>query len=1190
VWITADVNVPDALLAAQREDRLVIFAGAGVSVDSPSSLPLFRSLARRIGSDAGIVASDKDLDSPDRFLGDLDLAGRTNVHRRVADILGTEDSAPNLLHTALLRLAVAGGRELRLVTTNYDLHFSRAAEALQIPAPRFDAPALPLGDDFAGIVHLHGSLEQPPARLVVTDQDFGHAYLTDAWAAQFLQRMFRRYTVLFVGYSHADVVMDYLARGLPRGTSRYALAADDDLFKWRRLDIEAVPYPRSVRGGHEALSVAIVEWADRTSLGLLDRRQRIADLVSAPPPEEPVIADYLAEALTTESTAAFFAEFARGADWLAWAETQDSFKQLAMDTSDTVAAPALAHWFASNFVVVESESQRALKTIQLFGGRIGALLWHQIAAALFRAKDARPSTLQSWVVLLLETAPAYASGSLDFLLTTCRWPEDREAALLLLEHLISPHLTIHPTFPIWTEPSEVNERHVRADVSLRGKQHWLAQAWQTLFVPHMIETASELATMVSRALTRAHRMLTAFDAATHDWDPCSFGRSAIEPHPQDQHPEPIDVVIDIARDSLEHLLDHNVDIGSTLIASWAQAQAPLLRRLAIHGWAHRDDKTPDEKVSWLLADGRLFDHAAKHEVFRLLQVSMAAASIELRNTVIDTIQERTPESEYRDYSIYNYLVWITIIDPDLAEAAAKLALMQQEHPDFGPREHPDLDHWMSSGFAASTFPLSTEAMHIQIATDPQSALREILSYENAEPFARSDWSDALQQVSAVVSQWPEDGHTLLVHLADLDDDSTAAGLWRAVISGWSSATLDHDQWSSALSRLDAAPTSVETTYAIAQLLEHGARSQDSGLTVDLVSPARRIARSIWTTATGIDTDPDARTGWYGAAINTPAGATAEFWMHSIAIEWRDAQDTWTGLPAEVAADLQAMICDPGPRGAAARAILGGQLLFLFGADEAWCAGHLLSVFDWDSTSAAFAAQAWDGYLQVGRWNERLLRDHLLDLFVKATTHIETDLPGRRDRFCEYLAAVAIISEANPIETGWLQRFVSQASQASRTAWASGVRATLHSGTTELAERRWSAWMRTYWQQRIDSIPAPLDLNEAAAMAAWAPHLGEAFPEAVRLAVASPAPLDHKNLLVHSLIETGTLARYPKDTIRLLTHLLTHTALGAEPEYQLEECVRLLRHDAQEGELRPLAEAAIRVGYQSAGQWIDDEGD
>ncbi len=65
------------------------------------------------------------------------------------------------------------------------------------------------------MVYLHGRLDQEHHRLIVTDEDFGKAYLTDAWAARFLDRMFGEYPVLFfVGYSHNDTIMKYLARGL----------------------------------------------------------------------------------------------------------------------------------------------------------------------------------------------------------------------------------------------------------------------------------------------------------------------------------------------------------------------------------------------------------------------------------------------------------------------------------------------------------------------------------------------------------------------------------------------------------------------------------------------------------------------------------------------------------------------------------------------------------------------------------------------------------------------------------------------------------------------------------------------------------------------------------------------------------------------------------------------------------------
>src|SRR5690554_7670999 len=41
--------------------------------------------------------------------------------------------------------------------------------------------------------------------LVITDREFGRAYLTEGWARRFLVALFRKYVVLFVGYSHDDL-------------------------------------------------------------------------------------------------------------------------------------------------------------------------------------------------------------------------------------------------------------------------------------------------------------------------------------------------------------------------------------------------------------------------------------------------------------------------------------------------------------------------------------------------------------------------------------------------------------------------------------------------------------------------------------------------------------------------------------------------------------------------------------------------------------------------------------------------------------------------------------------------------------------------------------------------------------------------------------------------------------------------
>jgi len=56
--------------------------------------------------------------------------------------------------------------------------------------------------------------------------------------------MFERYTVLFVGYSHDDVVTSYLMRRIAARGARPALRPDDETKrrseKWNLLDISPI--------------------------------------------------------------------------------------------------------------------------------------------------------------------------------------------------------------------------------------------------------------------------------------------------------------------------------------------------------------------------------------------------------------------------------------------------------------------------------------------------------------------------------------------------------------------------------------------------------------------------------------------------------------------------------------------------------------------------------------------------------------------------------------------------------------------------------------------------------------------------------------------------------------------------------------------------------------------------------------
>ena len=211
-------------------------------MDPPSNYPDFNALASRIG---GSIHARREGEAIDRYFGRLREIGVT-VHEQVRSILSSPDSHPNVLHEALIGI-FGEPKHVRLVTTNFDRHFTTAAtNRFGATCPEvFFAPALPVGSDFAGIVHLHGSVEKASNRLVLTDADFGRAYITEGWATQFLQRLFSRYVILFVGYSHQDMLLNYLARGFTAGSlgpGRFALTWPDDDAKWRNLGI----IPRSL--------------------------------------------------------------------------------------------------------------------------------------------------------------------------------------------------------------------------------------------------------------------------------------------------------------------------------------------------------------------------------------------------------------------------------------------------------------------------------------------------------------------------------------------------------------------------------------------------------------------------------------------------------------------------------------------------------------------------------------------------------------------------------------------------------------------------------------------------------------------------------------------------------------------------------------------------------------------------------
>lgn len=269
-------DIPGELIQKQEAGEMVFFCGAGISV--PTGLPSFPALVDHLyeslnvshGPREKMMIAQKDFAG---VLGHLENRVTGNAMRlEVARLLSSPPRPDSLrLHRALLQVSRTPSG-MRLVTTNYDDNFARANVADDL---HFDAwPTLPDLDHWNSVVHLHGriqaSLVEPNVpRLVLTGKDFGEAYLNKRWAAEFVSKLMDRYTVVFVGYSMADVVIRYLTdavAGRRVGGDTYALVGYTDKQRrerreaeWTAISIRPIFYHS--RNEHEELVRTVEEWA-----------------------------------------------------------------------------------------------------------------------------------------------------------------------------------------------------------------------------------------------------------------------------------------------------------------------------------------------------------------------------------------------------------------------------------------------------------------------------------------------------------------------------------------------------------------------------------------------------------------------------------------------------------------------------------------------------------------------------------------------------------------------------------------------------------------------------------------------------------------------------------------------------------------------------------------------------------------
>jgi hypothetical protein len=356
-------DIPDKLLQAHEEGRVVFFCGAGISY--PAGLPGFKGLVENIyrltytqfsafeeeAFDRGQF--DTMLDQLERHLPGQRLVVRRALERALKPKLRRKGATDT--HESLLRLARSREGALRLVTTNYDRVFEAAAKRSGQRFHSYSAPLLPIpkSSRWDGLVYLHGRLSEKEGdiaalnRLVVTSGDFGLAYLTERWAARFVSELFRNYMVCFVGYSLNDVVLRYMMDALAADRmlgenppQAWAIGEcepgqeDRKAIEWEAKGVAPVLYNvHAGSRGHSMLHDTLHAWSETYRDGVMGKERIVVSYCPTRPSASTRQDDFVGRmmwALSDKSglPARRFAEFnpAPSLDWLLDAFSEERFQ------------------------------------------------------------------------------------------------------------------------------------------------------------------------------------------------------------------------------------------------------------------------------------------------------------------------------------------------------------------------------------------------------------------------------------------------------------------------------------------------------------------------------------------------------------------------------------------------------------------------------------------------------------------------------------------------------------------------------------------------------------------------------------------------------------------------------------------------------------------------------------------------
>jgi len=1169
-----EIKISRRLIQAQREGRLAVFAGAGVSMGHPAQLESFGGIVNEIEERTGIERREA---SFEQYLGRLESQG-VPVHRMTREILTENDSSATDLHRSLLRL-FGTSKDVRIVTTNYDLLFSLAAGEMEWDLKVFDAPVLPRGNQFAGLVHIHGSFRQTDDQLVLTDQDFSRAYLTEGWARRFLQQLFSEYIVLFIGYSHGDDVMRYLSRGIPSDSSerRYAFDREwkengeetDRSAFWEFFGIEASLYPKGKENEHEELTSAVQAWTEFASEKPSDREQHVQAIITQQPTDlNHKDEEYLKELLQSAEGTRYFTRHAETFEWVEWSHEHGYLDPLFRTDSLDAASKEYAMWLPS---FLAKKSERALGLVGREWSGLNSQLARQISFRLYRAHkqgEIKPETLSKWILFVLEES----SGFPDFLqevFRKCEYPRDHALALLLMHR--ATELTADVAESVFHR-AETGRVQTYVDLGFigrpqQGMQFTVEDVWENVFKPHLEQVYSSVEPLVTSRLVEAADIYRASgarwgrygDLISHRWrDPGA-----------DSQIEDTDCLVHMAFDLLEWLLENRSDAALALMRRWSDADAPILNLLAVRGLQQTEFMNADEKINWVLKREWLLEADLHPRSSRLIVNTWEATSKDTRQKVVEYLLGRllTEDEEEEEY----YWFQVRGLVEDLENENDTDTILQTVKETLAGIRDAEGGNSFEGGVHNPED--AVDIADLDLDEDLEFILKRFVPVD--DPWEKREAEEILERETRKNPRW-----TLSLAERLIQEERWEEDIWPYMFTSWRRVEQADTVWIRLLNLLRAHPQVLSRhASSIALLLKVQGDVRCGHLPENCIVEAVDLADTIWDTLASMPLAEDASIALSDQLKRHPMCDLVQFYTEA---QLRRGEDR---VPRAFRTKMERILeADPAASHAGIYALMEWAP-WIHVHDPSWSEKFIEPLLNWENDSRSVAA--WTGLLTSGALNEALSKDLFYE-FAATFQHLGALENEVVNTLIEVIARAAFSRQIDPMYKGWINGFLKEASEEQACMFAQQVRALLHRSQAEQVKHVWEDWLREYLRRRRDSIPAQLGPDERKYLVRWFGKLQDAFPEAVEIfanQLHSEVSLESRFEVFSELSRSEMGAEYPQSVCSFLRRLLMER-MTVPPMHRknIADLIEQITATDQEIEgLGSLIEQGIRLGCVTARQ-------